>query len=74
MFTLQTSFKPLLLKGGGGGMEENPFVELTVHSKEMAGELVLPRKDRIVCTTWNRQNILYSTAERQDRLYVHCKA
>ncbi len=32
MFTLQTSFKPLLLGGGGGGY--NPLVEATVNSKE----------------------------------------
>ncbi len=31
MFTLQTSFKPLLLKGGG---RVNPSVEVTVNSKE----------------------------------------
>ncbi len=30
MFTLQTSFKPLLLKGEGG----NPLVEVIVNSKE----------------------------------------
>jgi hypothetical protein len=32
MFTLQTSFKPLLLKVGGGGY--NPLVEVAVNSKE----------------------------------------
>ncbi len=32
MFTLQLSFKPLLLKGGGGGV--NPLIEVTVNSKE----------------------------------------
>jgi hypothetical protein len=32
-FTLQTSFKPLLLGGGGGG-GFNPLVEVTVNSKE----------------------------------------
>ncbi len=34
MFTLQTSFKPLLLKEGGGGREENILAEVTVNSKE----------------------------------------
>jgi hypothetical protein len=33
MYTIQTSFKPLLLKGGGGGGELNPLVEVTVKSK-----------------------------------------
>ncbi len=32
MFTLQTSFKSLLLKVGGGG--GSPLVEVTVNSKE----------------------------------------
>ncbi len=32
MFTLQASFKPLLLKRGGGS--KNPLVEVTVNSKE----------------------------------------
>jgi hypothetical protein len=31
MFTLQPSFKPLLLKGGGS---KNPLVEVTVNSKK----------------------------------------
>ncbi len=35
MFTLQTSFKPLLLKGGG---RVNPSVEVTVNSKEENSE------------------------------------
>jgi hypothetical protein len=34
MFTLQTSFKPLLLKGGWGGGIENPLAKVTVNSKE----------------------------------------
>ncbi len=34
MFTLQTSFKPLLLREGGGEGEKNPLVEMTVNSKE----------------------------------------
>jgi len=34
MFTLQASFKPLLLKRGVGGGGKNPFVEVTVNSKE----------------------------------------
>jgi hypothetical protein len=33
MFTLQTSFKPLLLNGGGGG-GYNLLVKVTVNSKE----------------------------------------
>ncbi len=33
MFTLQTSFKPLLLGGGGGG-EYNTLVEAPVNRKE----------------------------------------
>jgi hypothetical protein len=37
MFTLQTSFKPLLLWDGGGG-EYNPLVEVTVNSKEENSE------------------------------------
>jgi hypothetical protein len=32
MFTLQTSIKPLLPGGGGGGL--NPLFEVTVNSKE----------------------------------------
>ncbi len=32
MLTLQTRFKPLLLKGGGGGY--NPLTEVTVNSNE----------------------------------------
>ncbi len=38
MFTLQTSFKPLLLKRGGGG----PLVEVTVNSKEESSEDFCP--------------------------------
>ncbi len=35
MFTLQTSFKPLLPRGGGGVGGEIPgFVEVTVNSKK----------------------------------------
>jgi hypothetical protein len=35
MFTFQTSFKLLLLKGaGGGGVTSNLLVEVTVNSKE----------------------------------------
>ncbi len=34
MFTLETSFKPLLLGGGGMRGEVNPLVEVTVNSKE----------------------------------------
>jgi hypothetical protein len=37
MFTLQTSFKPLLLGGGGGG-GSNLLVEVNVNGKE--GELL----------------------------------
>jgi hypothetical protein len=33
MFTLQTSFKTLLLKGGGGGVK-SVSIEVTVNSKE----------------------------------------
>ncbi len=33
MFTLQIRFKPILLKGGGGGGVK-PTVEVTVNSKE----------------------------------------
>jgi hypothetical protein len=36
ILTLQTSFKPLLLGGGGGGL--NPLVEVTVNSKEENSE------------------------------------
>jgi hypothetical protein len=34
MFTSQTSFKPLLLKGGGGGEDKILLVEVTMNSKE----------------------------------------
>jgi hypothetical protein len=34
MFTFQTSFKLLLLKGRGGGGRKVPLVEVTVNSKE----------------------------------------
>jgi hypothetical protein len=34
MFTLPTSFKPLLLGGEGGGGQQNLLVEVTMNSKE----------------------------------------
>jgi hypothetical protein len=44
MFTLQTSFKSLLLKCGGGGVEYNPLVhvEVTVNSKEENSKTSVP--------------------------------
>ncbi len=34
MFTLQTSFNPLFLNGGGVGWEYTPLVEVSVNSKK----------------------------------------
>ncbi len=42
MFTLQTSFKPLLLKGGGGGVKSISTVEVTVDSKEETHNTFVP--------------------------------
>jgi hypothetical protein len=41
MFTLQTSFKPFLL-GGGGGKDQNLLVKVTVNSKEEKSEDFCP--------------------------------
>jgi hypothetical protein len=47
MFSLQTSFNPLLLKGGGGVGGVKPVVEVTVNSKEETPKTLSQLRPRI---------------------------